>query len=148
MKTKIAKIRIIINPASGKAQPILPVINAVMRDAGVRWDASITHGPRDARRFAEAATSEKLDALAIYGGDGTLREAIGGLLGSGTLVAVLPGGSANVMAAELGIPTDLHEACELLGGGSFEVAAMVVQDAGLYRGCYKGSQALGQELDW
>jgi len=55
-----------------------------------------------------------IDALAVYGGDGTLTEAIGGLIGSDVPLIILPGGTANVMAKELGIPLDLKEACGLL----------------------------------
>jgi diacylglycerol kinase (ATP) len=126
VEKKIAKVRIIINPASGKAESILPVINSAMRDAGIRWEASITHKHGDAYRIAKAAVKERIDALAVYGGDGTLTEAIRGLLGSGTPLAILPGGSANVMATELGIPADLKEACMLLGRGSFETRTIDV----------------------
>ena len=111
---KIENIRIIINPASGRNEPILPLINACMREAGIRWEASITHKAGDATRFAKAAVKEGIDALAVYGGDGTLTEAISGLIGSELPLVILPGGSANVMATELGIPTDLKDACALL----------------------------------
>ena len=114
MEKKIKKIRIIINPASGKEESILPTINASMEKAGIKWEASITHKAGDGIRFAKAAVKEGIDALAVYGGDGTLMEAISGLIGSKIPLIILPGGSANVMAKELGIPTDLKEACELM----------------------------------
>jgi diacylglycerol kinase (ATP) len=114
MKKKIKKIRIIINPAAGKDESMLPTINASMKQAGITWEASITHETGDAIRFAEAAVKEEMDALAVYGGDGTLMEAVSGLIGSEIPLAILPGGSANVMATELGIPTDLKEACALI----------------------------------
>ena len=111
---RIKKVRIIVNPASGRREPILQVINTSMREAGILWEASITHKAGDATRFAKAAVKEGVDALAVYGGDGTLMEAIGGIIGSALPMAILPGGSANVMATELGIPTALTEACTLL----------------------------------
>ena len=115
MEKKIKRIRIIINPAAGKDEAILPVINASMKQAGVKWEASITHNAGDAIRFAEAALKEGIDALAVYGGDGTLMEAISGRMGSQIPLIILPGGSANVMANELGIPKDLKQACALIG---------------------------------
>ena len=115
MEKKIKRIRIIINPAAGKDESILPVINTSMKEAGITWEASITHEAGDAVRFAKAAVKEKIDALAVYGGDGTLMEAISGLIGSKVPLIILPGGSANVMANELGIPKDLKEACMLIG---------------------------------
>ncbi len=126
MEKKIRNIHIIINPASGKAESILPIINASMKEAGIKWEASITHQAGDAIQFAKAAVKEGIDALAVYGGDGTLMEAISGLIGSETPLAILPGGSANVMATELGIPTDLKEACTLLSHGPLETKAIDV----------------------
>ena len=115
MKKKIENIRIIINPAAGKDESMLPTINASMKEAGIKWHASITHEVGDAIRFAETAVKEGMDALAVYGGDGTLMEAASGLIGSAIPLIILPGGSANVMAMELGIPTNLKEACALVG---------------------------------
>ncbi|MCX6134941.1 MAG: diacylglycerol kinase family lipid kinase [Ignavibacteriales bacterium] len=114
MEKTIRNIRVIINPAAGKDESMLPTINASMKEAGIKWHASITHEAGDAIRFAKAAISERMDALAVYGGDGTLMEAVSGLIGSEIPLIILPGGSANVMATELGIPADLREACALI----------------------------------
>jgi diacylglycerol kinase (ATP) len=126
MAKKIENIHIIINPAAGKDETILCTINASMKEAGIKWEASITHEAGDATRLAKAAAKEGVDALAVYGGDGTLMEAISGLIGSDIPLAILPGGSANVMATELGIPTDLKEACALLGHGPMETKTIDV----------------------
>ena len=114
MEKKIKNIHIIINPAAGKGGSILSIINESMKEAGITWEAFITHQTGDAIQFAKAAVKEKVDALAVYGGDGTLMEAISGLIGSEIPLAILPGGSANVLANELAIPTDLKEACAIL----------------------------------
>ncbi|MHB8070868.1 MAG: diacylglycerol/lipid kinase family protein [Candidatus Cryosericum sp.] len=111
---KIKTIRVIINPAAGKGGSILSVLNLAMEEAGIKWEASITHEAGDAIKFAKTAAKEKVDALAVYGGDGTLMEAISGLMGSKMPLAILPGGSANVMAEELGIPKDLKTACAVM----------------------------------
>ena len=115
---KIKNIHIIINPAAGRGETILPVINASLKEAGIKWEATITHQTGDATRLAKAAVQEGVDLLAVYGGDGTLREAISGLIGSDIPLFILPGGSANVMATELGIPGNLKDACLLLGRGA------------------------------
>jgi diacylglycerol kinase (ATP) len=114
MEKRIRNIRIIINPAAGKDESMLPTINASMKKAGITWHASITHEAGDAIRFAKIAIEEGMDALAVYGGDGTLMEAATGLIGSDIPLIILPGGSANVLAVELGIPTDLKAACALI----------------------------------
>ncbi|MCX5794664.1 MAG: diacylglycerol kinase family lipid kinase [Elusimicrobia bacterium] len=115
MEKKITDIHIIINPASGQGGSILSIINASMKEAGIEWKAAITHRAGDAIQLAKAAVKDGADALAVYGGDGTVMEAVSGLIGSDIPLAILPGGSANVLATELGIPGDLKEACALLG---------------------------------
>lgn len=126
MEKKIKYIHIIINPAAGIGESILPVINASMKEASIKWEALITHQAGDATLFAKAAVKEGVDALAVYGGDGTLAEAVSGLIGSEIPLVILPGGSANVMANELGIPAGLKEACALLGHGPLETKAIDV----------------------
>ena len=120
MEKKIKNIYIIINPAAGIGESILPVINASMKEAGIKWEALITHQAGDAIQFAKAVVKKGIDALAVYGGDGTLREVISGLIGSEIPLVILPGGSANVMATELGISSNLKEACMLLNHSPLE----------------------------
>ncbi|MBF0215848.1 MAG: diacylglycerol kinase family lipid kinase [Candidatus Omnitrophica bacterium] len=126
MKNIIKNIHIIINPGSGKGRSILPVINAAMKEAGIKWEASITHKAGDAVRLTKAAAKNGIDAIAVYGGDGTVMEAVNGLVGSEIPLIILPGGSANVMATELGIPWDLKEACTLISQGPPEMKTIDV----------------------
>ena len=145
MEKKIKNIHIIINPAAGIGESILPIINASMKEADILWEASITHQAGDAIQFAKAAVKKGVDALAVYGGDGTLTEAISGLMGSEIPLVILPGGSANVMATELGIPTNLKEACTLLGHGPLETNTI---DVGQFDKRYFISRiSLGFEAD-
>lgn len=115
---QITKVRVIVNPAAGTGASALPVIGAELTAAGIQWEASATRGAGDAARFAREAVESGVDAVAVYGGDGTLMEAAGAMIGSGIPLAILPGGSANVLATELGIPVNLAEACALLSGVS------------------------------
>jgi len=126
MIKKIKNVHIIINPASGRKEAILPIINTSLKEAGITWEALVTHQPGDAIQYAKAAVKVGIDALAVYGGDGTLKEAISGLMGSEIPLVILPGGSANVMANELGIPYDLKEACTLMSHGPREIKTIDV----------------------
>ncbi len=47
------RVHVVINPASGKDEPILNVLNDVFRQHGVTWDISITHGYGDAQGAGE-----------------------------------------------------------------------------------------------
>lgn len=120
---KLKKIHFIINPAAGKVEPILPVISAAFKDSKIEWDISITHKSGDASRLAKTF-SEQADVIGVYGGDGTVMEVMSGLMESSTPLAILPGGTANVMAVELGIPGTLQEACELIARGPWELKSM------------------------
>jgi diacylglycerol kinase family enzyme len=62
------------------------------------------------------AAAKEFDVVAVYAGDGTVNEAANGLAGTGTALTALPGGSNNVWAKELGIPTDVVDATEHLLG--------------------------------
>ncbi len=107
-------VHVIINPASGKDQPILNTLNTVFRAAGLDWDISITHAAGDATRLAAEAAAAGVDIVAVYGGDGAVMEAASGLIGTDVPLAILPGGTNNVVSVELGVPKDLVEAAALI----------------------------------
>ena len=68
------RVHVVINPASGKDEPILNVLNDVFREHGVDWDISLTHKYGDATAQARAAMADGADLVAGYGGDGTQHE--------------------------------------------------------------------------
>ncbi len=104
-----------------------------MKEAGIQWEVSVTKQAGDGLEFAKAAVREGVDAVAVYGGDGTLMEVASGLIGSDVPLVILPGGSANVMANELNIPKDLKEACALMSQTSPEIRTV---DMGQYNKHY------------
>jgi len=93
---------------------------------------------------AEAAR-ERYDVVVAFGGDGTVNEAANGLAGSPTALTVLPGGSNNVVAKLLGIPTDVVDATEHLLHMADRWAPRPV-DLGLVNGRYF-TFAAGMGLD-
>ena len=65
-----------------------------------------THHAGDARDIAARLAAQGEPVVIAAGGDGTLNEVVGGLAGSSTVLGVLPAGTVNVFARELGIPCD------------------------------------------
>ncbi|MBI5879660.1 MAG: diacylglycerol kinase family lipid kinase [Chloroflexi bacterium] len=97
---------IIFNPAAGQRD----LREAIARVADVLrsrdWSPAVheTTARGDATRLARAAADSGADALFVAGGDGTLNEALNGLAHSQTALGVLPAGTANVWAQEIGLP--------------------------------------------
>ena len=107
-------IHVIINPAAGNNEPVLNTINDVFAQYDIQWKALVTHGPGDATELARQAVADGCDLVASYGGDGTLMEIVNGLMGAKMPIGILPGGTGNTVAAELGIPLNLGDALRLL----------------------------------
>jgi YegS/Rv2252/BmrU family lipid kinase len=121
------RIHVIINPAAGRNEPILNVINSVFGQHGIEWDVSVTHKYGDATEFARKAAADGYDIVAAYGGDGTQHEAAIGILGSETKLGILPGGTGNGFANQMGTPNKLQQALELVASGENVAHVDVVQ---------------------
>lgn len=102
----------------------------VLRENG--WSLELVETARqgDARFLAREAAERHLDAVIAVGGDGTVNEAVNGLVDSPTALGVLPLGTANVWAKEMGLPMGNLEAAALLLAGA-DVRAI---DVGAVRG--------------
>ncbi len=109
-------IHVVINPASGKNQPMLNIVNDVCRKYGVDWDATVTHKAGDAIAQAQAAIARGADLVAGYGGDGTQHEIASAILSSPRKIpmAILPGGTGNGFCRENSVPEELEAAVELM----------------------------------
>ena len=109
----------IVNPAPAKRTPLLATLNSFFRQAGIRWEVSITHGDGDGVELAKKAVAEGADVVGVYGGDGTVMEVASGLIGSEVPLLILPGGTGNLVAAELRISPHLERACQLVCGETY-----------------------------
>lgn len=123
---KIEKIHVVVNPAAGQDRPILAVLNRIFRKYGVLWSVSVTQKDGDAQQQTRDAVSEGADAIAVYGGDGSVTAVAHELIGTEIPLAILPGGTANVFAQELGTPIDLSQAAQLAVGDNAEIRAVDV----------------------
>jgi diacylglycerol kinase (ATP) len=109
-------IPVIVNPAAGQKVAVLYELNNVFSPAGIRWTVEITLGEGDAYHQAGKLANQGAEIVAVYGGDGTVSEVATALAGTETALAILPGGTGNVMAYEFQLPRDFVQAAKLLTG--------------------------------
>lgn len=144
------KVILIINPTAGKnikrkMPPILKwtfkrlrkrvgaipkqkttpkhIIRAVGRacfKAKIKLDIEFTKYPKHATKLAKAAIG-RYDMVIVAGGDGTVNEVINGIAKTKMPLVIIPFGSTNVIALELGIPFDLKKATALIGSDKVKV---------------------------
>ena len=107
-------VLVILNPSAGSKNPPLRLFNNLFHKANLEWDLVITKDRCDGICLAEKGIKDGADIIAAYGGDGTVMEVSGGLHGSDIPMAILPGGTGNILSIELGIPQNLEEACKLI----------------------------------
>ncbi len=97
---------LIYNPAAGRFPSRLLCERAANVLSAAGWTIALeqTKDGEHIRELARNAVANEMDALFIAGGDGSLNKAISELIGTNTALGVLPAGTANVWAQELGLP--------------------------------------------
>src|ERR1700693_3339471 len=111
---------LIFNPTAGGGRSGLHRLEEARRilsRAGIESSLRPTLARGDATRLAREAVAEGRDLVIVCGGDATINEAINGLAGSRVPLAVLPSGTANILAKELGLPWDVCKAAQLIPTG-------------------------------
>lgn len=113
---KSESILVIVNPAAHgeRARALVDRIRGLSRDVEVR----VTSKPTEARSLAASAAGKPYRAIVAAGGDGTVNEVVNGLAGSHANFGILPIGTMNVFATELGLPQgNLEKAWEVITNG-------------------------------
>ncbi len=96
----------IYNPGAGRFPSGILAERAanVLRSNGWSIRLTRTENSEHVTQLARRAAEDGKEAIFVVGGDGTVNMAVRGLVGSTTALGVLPGGTANVLAQELGLP--------------------------------------------
>ncbi len=106
----------IVNPAAGRSQTknVQEKIRARLDELGIRGEWVKTTGPGEASKMAAAAAAKGHTTVVAVGGDDTVNEVINGLTAHDNVaIGIIPLGSANRLATQLGI-VDWRQACEVL----------------------------------
>jgi YegS/Rv2252/BmrU family lipid kinase len=104
---------LLYNPLSGRSsiQQVQAARDA-LRAGGVGAEAVATRAPGSAGEQAREAVASGCDTIFACGGDGTVHEVLQGLIGSSAALGVIPLGTANALAADLGLPRNAALAAE------------------------------------
>lgn len=118
--------KVVLNPYSNRwnSQARWPEAEAALKAAGVDFELVISQRKRQVADLVAQAAREGFSPIIVAGGDGTIGDAVNGLMqaaGSGNEslgpLGIMPLGSANDLVFSLGLPTDLNEAAKVIAAG-------------------------------
>lgn len=115
----LQRVLLIANPVSGggRAAKRAHACAAALAKLGVHGEVYLTTAAGDGAARARRAGDEAWDALVACGGDGTVNEVLGGMPDLNRPLAMLPVGTANVLAIELGLPRNPAAVAAMIAGG-------------------------------
>jgi diacylglycerol kinase (ATP) len=108
------RLQLIANPVAGRnAEALIHRARQHLMARGAEVELFLTSGRGDAERFAAQAVAGGFDRIVAAGGDGTVNEAVNGMSAESPPLAILPLGTTNVLALEMGLPRRLEAVCDL-----------------------------------
>lgn len=114
------RLLVIHNPTAGgwlRRRRFARVL-AALDEQGCRVTVRRTRARGDAERLAREASLHTTDQVVAAGGDGTINEVVNGLIGSGLPLGIIPLGTANVFASEIGLPMTVQAVAATLAHGA------------------------------
>lgn len=110
---------VVLNPAAGQEDTdrVLRLLAGAFAVRRAGFDVVETGGAGDAERFAREAAAAGYRSVVAVGGDGTVGEVITGLAGTGVPLGIIPKGTGNQVACNLGIPRSVEAAVEVVVNG-------------------------------
>lgn len=128
MPDDIKNAILIYNPTSGRRRHSrfaeIEHATRILKDAGIVTQLAPTTGPGSGTQIARQAVEQRVALVIACGGDGTINEVVNGLAQSQVPMALLPAGTANILAKELGIPWDIPRAARLIPHGTVRRIAL------------------------
>jgi diacylglycerol kinase (ATP) len=139
----LARALLITNPVAARTEELTwHRIAQFLERAGWQTEIAVTLAPGHARELAEQAVTAGVDAVGVFGGDGTTMQAAAGLVGTEVPLGLIPGGTGNVLAGNLRIPSDPLRAVRLLTHGRrrvIDLGRVVFPDGEHYFGVAVGA---------
>lgn len=121
------KVRLIYNPASGgsrgRREHQVEAAVELFRGAGIEAELTLPRSPAESREQTRRAVAEGCDTVFACGGDGTIHNVIQVLANTRVALGILPMGTANALAHDLGLPMNVVKAAQAaLNGKARRVA--------------------------
>jgi diacylglycerol kinase family enzyme len=109
---------LIHNPSAARhRQSVVETINRVLLGQGCTIELVATRRPGHARDVSADAARRGVDVVAVYGGDGTMIQAVEGIVGTDVLLGLVRGGTGNLLAGNLKLPRDPVRAALVIANG-------------------------------
>ncbi len=121
---KEKKIFLIINKFAGHkvGERAVDVVVPLLKKNNCIVEYSFTNHPGHATELAQKASSDGFELIVAVGGDGTVNEVAQGLIGTKSIMGIIPMGSGNGLARELGISMNIHKSAgTLINGNTLEL---------------------------
>src|SRR4029077_6571495 len=106
------RAHLIMNPEARGVTASLQHLMATALEARFRLEVTETHARDAGVDVARRAVDDGAELLIAFGGDGLVNEGVNGMAGSDATLAIIPGGTMNVFARNLGIPTNPADAAD------------------------------------
>jgi len=115
----LSSFQFIINPSAGqgKYRRITHAIHNTLSCSGLQYDIEVPQYRGEAASIAKKA-ADSYDVVVAVGGDGTVNQVLNGIVGSQAILGIIPAGTGNGFARELGLPLHPQEACQVLVEGN------------------------------
>jgi YegS/Rv2252/BmrU family lipid kinase len=113
------KVIIIINPVSGtiSKSKIPQVVSNILPPQSFQTEIIYTQQPGHASQLTQQALEKQADYIVAAGGDGTVNEVARAMVHTSSILGIIPVGSGNGLARDLGIPMDIRKAIEIIAKG-------------------------------
>jgi len=115
-KSQIPSVFVIHNPVAGTSDPALVRTEIENHLAGRKYQIYETSAEENVREIVKDALRQGYQMIWAAGGDGTVSAIANALVKGDIPMGIVPLGSGNVLAKELGIPLEINAACDLLVG--------------------------------
>lgn len=123
--------KVILNPYAGRwtAAKRQTEVESALREAGIDYELAVTEHPGHGTVLASQAVREGFSPIIAAGGDGSISEVVNGIVNeleeqdANELppFGILPLGSANDLVVNLGLPTEIAEAAQVIGAGNIQL---------------------------